>query len=157
MPATTTVAGRFGFGANPAAPCSPANRSARQDRDLQRLVCGTLAEHPHFRGRQKWVWSSVTNGVVCLQGCLPSWYLLQVLLAAVRKVPGVAQIDNQVQVHDPDCPCRPSSSDRQFSGRGNPHFISRGIPGDGPVPSGSPAILLSRCATGEAAGSASSS
>lgn len=75
--------------------------------NLQNRVDQALADHPHFRGRKEWIRASAAGEEVRIEGCLPSWYLLQLLLATLGKVPGVARIDNKVHVRDWVHPCQP--------------------------------------------------
>lgn len=81
--------------------------ATRADTLLQGQIENALDRHPHFHGRRAWVRPSVANGVVRLEGCLPSWYLLQLLVSAVGKVPGVKCVEADVQVRDWSQPCGP--------------------------------------------------
>jgi osmotically-inducible protein OsmY len=38
------------------------------------------------------------DGVLCLRGCLPSYYLKQIAQEAVASLEGVKRIDNQIEV-----------------------------------------------------------
>ena len=57
-----------------------------------------LEGHPHFRGRASLLEIALVEGTVVLSGCLPSHYLKQLLQEAIRGIPGVVRIDNQVYV-----------------------------------------------------------
>jgi osmotically-inducible protein OsmY len=57
-----------------------------------------LAQHPHFRGQTAVIAIQTFGDTLVLSGCLPSHYLKQLLQEALKAVPGVANIDNQVNV-----------------------------------------------------------
>jgi osmotically-inducible protein OsmY len=57
-----------------------------------------LEQHPHFRGRTAVIAIQTSGDTLVLSGCLPSHYLKQLLQEALKAVPGVAAIDNQVNV-----------------------------------------------------------
>jgi hypothetical protein len=61
-----------------------------------------LEGHPHFRGRASLLEIALVEETVVLSGCLPSHYLKQLLQEAVRHMPGVGDIDNQVDVMRPN-------------------------------------------------------
>ncbi|MEM1303350.1 MAG: BON domain-containing protein [Planctomycetota bacterium] len=57
-----------------------------------------LQDHPHFRGHEKDVTVDDDCGRLVLTGRLPSFYLKQMLQSILRDLPGVANIDNRVDV-----------------------------------------------------------
>jgi hypothetical protein len=57
-----------------------------------------LEQHPHFRGRGSVLAMEMVGDTIVLSGCLPSHYLKQLLQEALKAIPGVATIDNQVVV-----------------------------------------------------------
>jgi hypothetical protein len=62
------------------------------------LIQDRLEIHPHFRGRASLVTIELVEETIVLSGRLPSHYLKQLLQEAIRGVPGVEDIDNQVDV-----------------------------------------------------------
>lgn len=70
-----------------------------QDRsDLAILARQYLEQHPHFRGRLGDVCVEQEGKNLYLSGRLPSFYLKQLVQEAVRRVPGVQHIINQIDV-----------------------------------------------------------
>jgi osmotically-inducible protein OsmY len=57
-----------------------------------------LEDHPHFRGRTQLLKIESIGGSVVVSGRVPTYYLKQLLQEAVRAIPGVAHIDNCVDV-----------------------------------------------------------
>ena len=57
-----------------------------------------LEEHPHFRHRSATVIIESCGDTLVLTGRLPSCYLKQILSSQLAALPGVAKIDNQVDV-----------------------------------------------------------
>jgi hypothetical protein len=57
-----------------------------------------LDDHPHFRGRTHLFRIEATGGSVIVSGRVPTYYLKQLLQEAIRAIPGVADIDNCVDV-----------------------------------------------------------
>ncbi len=62
------------------------------------LIQERLETHPCFRGRASLLTIELVEGTVILSGRLPSHYLKQLLQEAIRGVPGVGEVDNQVDV-----------------------------------------------------------
>jgi len=62
------------------------------------LIQEGLEIHPHFRGRASLLTIELVQETIVLAGRLPSHYLKQLLQEAVKLVPGVVDIDNQVDV-----------------------------------------------------------
>jgi len=76
-----------------------AGRSVRLLKNrLDQLARERLEEHPHFRHRSASVMIESRGGTLVLTGRLPSCYLKEVLQEALATLPGVATIDNQVNV-----------------------------------------------------------
>jgi len=59
-----------------------------------------LSEHPAYSFHFRDIDFDYEDGVLRLRGCLPSFYLKQVLQTALKDVDGVRRIDNQVDVID---------------------------------------------------------
>ena len=57
-----------------------------------------LEGHPHFRGRCGLLQIQSNGDSVVISGRVPTYYLKQLLQEAVRLIPGVQRIDNQVEV-----------------------------------------------------------
>jgi len=68
---------------------------------LALLVRERLEQHPHFRGRASLLAIELTEETIVLSGRVPSHYLKQLLQEAIRRMPGVVGIDNQVDVMRP--------------------------------------------------------
>ena len=69
-----------------------------QQPDLKRAAYETLAVHCHFRGRADGFQFVQRDDVLIVRGCVPSFYLKQVLQTVLKEVEGVRWIDNQVDV-----------------------------------------------------------
>jgi osmotically-inducible protein OsmY len=61
-------------------------------------VRARLNDSPHFRSHSREVSLRFADGVLTLHGCVPSFYLKQVLQSLLADVEGVEWIDNQVDV-----------------------------------------------------------
>ncbi|MEX2306267.1 MAG: hypothetical protein WD738_01665 [Pirellulales bacterium] len=57
-----------------------------------------LSQHSHFRDRAGDFKYEYSAGVLIVRGCVPTFYLKQVLQTVLKEVEGVAWIDNQVNV-----------------------------------------------------------
>ncbi len=68
---------------------------------LRREAEHALANHPHFRGRGKWIRCDCCEGAIRLSGRVPSYYLKQLAQEVVRKVPRVTLVENQIVVTSP--------------------------------------------------------
>lgn len=66
--------------------------------NLSTLARDYLEHHPHFRGRLNDVSIDHEGRTLILSGRLPSFYLKQLLQEAVRHVPGVRTVRNQIDV-----------------------------------------------------------
>jgi hypothetical protein len=74
--------------------CDTADRISAVEQEARRL----LAQHSHFRGRAAAFQYEYREDVLVVRGCVPSFYLKQVLQTALKPIDGVAWIDNQVNV-----------------------------------------------------------
>jgi len=70
----------------------------RERRDLVTAAQQFLQSHPHFRGRLNDVAIEQEGRSLYLSGRLPSFYLKQLVQEAVRRVPGVQFVYNQIDV-----------------------------------------------------------
>jgi hypothetical protein len=75
--------------------------STRERQDLCALARQQLERHPHFRGRGGGVKIEQQGRDLFLSGCLPTFYLKQLVQEAVRRVPGVQHVFNQIDVVSP--------------------------------------------------------
>ena len=66
--------------------------------ELVLLVRDRLEQHPHFRGRASLFTIELVGETIVMTGRLPSYYLKQLLQEAIKVMPGVVNIDNQVHV-----------------------------------------------------------
>jgi hypothetical protein len=57
-----------------------------------------LELHPHFRGRTSLLKIESIGGSIVLSGCLPSYYLKQLLQEAVKESLDGIKIDNHVEI-----------------------------------------------------------
>jgi osmotically-inducible protein OsmY len=76
----------------------PSGARPELDRVAERSAARRLEGHPHFRGRQRFVQCSVQDGVLTLSGCVPSYFLKAVAQEALRELPGVHTLRNQIQI-----------------------------------------------------------
>jgi hypothetical protein len=92
-----------------------------KDDVLVRHLAEHLNHHPHFRGRSNCLAIRSRFGVVRIDGCLPSWYLKQVLQTTVSQMPGVKRFCNRVHVRDWDHVCNSDKcSAQEKSGTADP-------------------------------------
>jgi hypothetical protein len=66
--------------------------------DVLKRVKGTLSRSCHFTRHWREISCDFDEGVLTLRGSVPSFYLKQVLQSILKDVPGVARIDNRVDV-----------------------------------------------------------
>jgi hypothetical protein len=66
--------------------------------DLSAVARQYLESHPHFRGRTNGVSIAQDGRNLFLTGRLPTFYLKQLVQEAVRHVPGVQNVVNQIDV-----------------------------------------------------------
>jgi hypothetical protein len=57
-----------------------------------------LSQHSHFRGRANSFDFEYCDDVLIVRGCVPTFYLKQLLQTALKEFEGVTWIDNQVDV-----------------------------------------------------------
>lgn len=69
--------------------------------DLSTVARQYLESHPHFRGRVDGVRIDHEGGNLYLSGRLPTFYLKQLVQEAVRHVPGVDFVYNEIDVVNP--------------------------------------------------------
>ena len=77
------------------------NRSARGQRvhsPLETRILELLESHIRFRGKTRFIRCRVDGKRLRLDGCLPSFFLKQLMQEALRSVPGIEEIDNRVVV-----------------------------------------------------------
>jgi osmotically-inducible protein OsmY len=70
----------------------------RDRSDLCAAARQYLERHPHFRGRVDGVKIQQDGKNLLLKGSLPTFYLKQLVQEAVRHVPGVQNVFNQIDV-----------------------------------------------------------
>jgi hypothetical protein len=71
--------------------CSNGFEVTNRARDL-------IAQHPHFRGRAHSFDFEWSGNVLVVRGCVPTFYLKQLLQDALKRVQGIERIDNRVDV-----------------------------------------------------------
>jgi hypothetical protein len=73
----------------------------RERNDLSALARQQLERHPHFRGRVGGVSIKHEGRNLYLSGRLPTFYLKQLVQEAVRHLPGVDFVYNEIDVVSP--------------------------------------------------------
>jgi osmotically-inducible protein OsmY len=73
----------------------------RDRNDLSTLARQQLERHPHFRGRVSGVSIKHEGRNLYLSGRLPTFYLKQLVQEAVRHLPGVDFVYNEIDVVSP--------------------------------------------------------
>lgn len=58
--------------------------------------------HPHFRGRSSNIQICCDKTTLVLGGRLPSYFLKQILQTALRELDGISEIQNNVEVFNPN-------------------------------------------------------
>lgn len=76
----------------------PCTDSPEHRRCVERQARALAEQHHCFRGRAGNFDFSWHGGVLTVRGSVPSFYLKQVLQTVLRRLDGVARIDNQVDV-----------------------------------------------------------
>ena len=66
--------------------------------DLARLARRALGEHPHFRGRTDGFQFKQQGDVLIVRGYLPSFYLRNLVQEVLKRLDGVREVDNQIDV-----------------------------------------------------------
>jgi osmotically-inducible protein OsmY len=69
--------------------------------DLSSLARLHLERHPHFRGRLSGLRIEHRGTTLLLSGRLPTFYLKQLVQEAVRHLPGVQKVRNEIDVVSP--------------------------------------------------------
>jgi hypothetical protein len=75
--------------------------SSREGTDLSSLARGHLEQHPHFRGRLTGLRIEHRGKTLFLSGRLPTFYLKQLVQEAVRYLPGIQHVRNEIDVVNP--------------------------------------------------------
>jgi osmotically-inducible protein OsmY len=73
----------------------------REAADLSSLARDQLERHPHFRGRLAGLRIEHRGKTLFLSGRVPTFYLKQLVQEAVRYLPGVQQVRNEIDVVNP--------------------------------------------------------
>lgn len=74
------------------------NDSESPTRTVEQRAQELLARHSHFHLRASTFEFQHCDGVLVVRGCVPTFYLKQVLQAVLKELEGVGWIDNQVDV-----------------------------------------------------------
>jgi hypothetical protein len=69
---------------------------------IEQAALVLLSQHSHFRGRTSNFEFEYREDVLVIRGCVPTFYLKQLVQTALKDVKGVALIDNQVDVVSSD-------------------------------------------------------
>lgn len=95
----------------------PATGCGTRQRCVEAAAREALGSHATFRGRLHLFDLHVIDGVLTIRGCVPRFYLKQLLQSVLKGVRGIRRIDNQVGVTGPDgwndAPPPPVTSDSQ--------------------------------------------
>jgi BON domain len=75
--------------------------STSERTELSTLARQHLENHPHFRGRLAGLRIEQRGKTLFLKGRLPTFYLKQLVQEAVRYLPGVQTIRNEIDVVSP--------------------------------------------------------
>ena len=76
--------------------------SAPERTDLGHLARKHLECHPHFRGRLSGLHIEQRGRTLYISGQLPTFYLKQLVQEAVRNLPGVQHVRNEIDVVCPN-------------------------------------------------------
>lgn len=78
-------------------------RSGRQctNSALEKMARELLESHLHFQGRSQFVQCRCIGNRLCLDGCLPSYYLKQLAQEALRELSQFVQLENRIVVVSP--------------------------------------------------------
>ena len=74
---------------------------ASERNDLSTMARLHLEHHPHFRGRLRGLSIEHRGRTLFLSGRLPTFYLKQLVQEAVRHLPGVQHVRNEIDVVSP--------------------------------------------------------
>jgi osmotically-inducible protein OsmY len=75
---------------------------SREGTDLSSLARDHLERHPHFRGRLTGLRIEHRGKTLFLSGRLPTFYLKQLVQEAVRHLPGIQHVRNEIDVVNPN-------------------------------------------------------
>jgi hypothetical protein len=75
--------------------------SARWMNCVEQSAYEIIASHHCFHGRARGFEFDQNGDVLTIRGCVPSFYLKQVLQGLLKNLEGVERIDNQVEVVNP--------------------------------------------------------
>ena len=78
--------------------CIRIDAPAESSGDVLERVHERLSQSCHFSRHWREILCDFQDGVLTLEGRLPSFYLKQVLQSIIRDVPGIQRINNQVDV-----------------------------------------------------------
>jgi hypothetical protein len=78
----------------------PSTRTTERT-DLAKMAQQHLERHPHFRGRLTGLRIENHGKTLFLSGRLPTFYLKQLVQEAVRYLPGVQHVRNEIDVVNP--------------------------------------------------------
>lgn len=70
-----------------------------KDEELAARARTMLEQHPHFIGRTDVIEFESKRGTLRVSGCLPTYYLKQMLQHALINLEGLEQLQNDVQVY----------------------------------------------------------
>ena len=73
-------------------------RNQEEAQDILRRAQELVEAHTHFTGRARNFEFTLQDDTLIVRGCVPSFYLKQVLQNALKGLEGVRCIDNQVTV-----------------------------------------------------------
>jgi len=70
-------------------------------KSVEQVAYEIVASHCPFRGRAREFEFERNGDVLTIRGCVPSFYLKQVLQGLLKNLEGVERVDNQVDVVNP--------------------------------------------------------
>ena len=72
--------------------------AAKLSGDVLQRVRGKLSRSCHFTRHWREIDCDYREGILTLRGCVPTFYLKQVLQSILKDLPGVRRVDNRVDV-----------------------------------------------------------
>jgi hypothetical protein len=75
--------------------------SQNWSKNVEQVAYEIVASHCSFHGRAREFEFERNGDVLTIRGCVPSFYLKQVLQGLLKNLEGVERIDNQVDVVNP--------------------------------------------------------
>ena len=72
--------------------------TAKLSGDVLQRVRGRLSQSCHFTRHWREIDCDYREGILTLRGCVPTFYLKQVLQSILKDLPGVRRVDNRVDV-----------------------------------------------------------